>query len=89
MLRGVDNLLKRGGRKQAAKGCRRDAYFARTELRRLAGREPYNSEAARRQSPGLGTVDAAERRHAVATRAGFFRDGEGLKNLQSAKRSHL
>ena len=34
---------------------------------RQPGRLPYNSERARRQSPGLGTVDAAE----VAARRGY------------------
>jgi hypothetical protein len=37
------------------------------ERRRQPGRLPYNSKGARRQSPGLGTVDAAEWRHAAAT----------------------
>ena len=35
--------------------------------RRQPSRLPYKSEGARRQSPGLGTVDAAKWRHAVAT----------------------
>ena len=54
-------------------------------VRRQAERLPYNLEAERRRRPGLGTVDAAGWRHAVATGRGAAGDLMNNTALKHAK----